>query len=202
MLARQQQHIGLRQQPLDVILLAHEPHPGLHAQLMRQPLDGAALGPIAHHPKLSVHVGNHFRQHPHTVGRPLHRTEVRKMHEAGPATMRLLRWVIEFAVDEVVNGAHRRRDAEYLARPVHQIPAYRSDAVRLLDRKFRDLKVTGLEAHQRDIGAVQRRNEWQLPPALGQHLARQVRRDRMGNGVVDMQQIEVILRGDVSHARR
>ncbi len=54
--------------------------------------------------------------------------------------------------------------------------------------------------YQGDVGTVQGGHKGQLP-ALGQHLAGKQRAHRVGNGVVDVKQVELVILGYLRHAR-
>ena len=63
-----------------------------------------------------------------------------------------------------------------------------------------------VQAHQRNVGPVQRGDDGQIAAARGlllrlRHLARQQRGDGVRNGVVDVQQIERVELRDLGHAR-
>ncbi len=74
------------------------------------------------------------------------------------------------------------------------------DAVGFLDREFRDREIGAVRAHQRDIRAVQRGDERQ-PPRGGQHLLGQQRGDGMRDGVMHVQQVEIVVFRHFRHAR-
>ena len=60
-------------------------------------------------------------------------------------------------------------------------------------------KVGGVDADQRDVGAVQRGDEGQAARGR-QHLLRQHGGDGVRNGVVDVQHIQVVALGHFRHA--
>ena len=112
--------------------------------------------------------------------------------------------LVGVAVDEVVNHADFVLDAEDVDRVAAKVFADGGDAVGLFDGEFGDAEVGAVRADQRDVGAVQRGDEGQAAGFLlerGGHLARQKRRDGVGNGVVNVQQVELVGLGDVGHAR-
>ncbi len=75
----------------------------------------------------------------------------------------------------------------------------RGDRVRGDHRPARGLEVGGVVADQGDVGAVERGHHRQRPRR--DDLARQDRRDRVGHGVVDVQQVEPLEAGDLGHLR-
>ena len=108
--------------------------------------------------------------------------------------------MVEIAVDEIGDDANLVRYAEHFDGLPPQVLADRADAVRALNGKLGDGKVSGVGAHQRDIGSVQGGDEGQPPPGR-EHLLSEKRGNGMGNGVMDVQQVEIVGFGDVGHPR-
>ena len=197
-----------RDQPLHVVLLAEKRDVAVQLQLMRQMLGGAAVRPVARHQQVRGDVLANFGEDADAVRDALHGPEVGKVNQQllpGRGIRRgaglLVIGMVEIAVDEVGDDADLVRYSKNLDRLPPQVLADRADAVRALDGKLGDRKVGGVGAHQRDIRPVQRGDEGQAA-LRGQHLLRQQRGDGMGDGVVDVQQVEPVGLGHVGHARR
>ena len=182
--------------------------------LHRQPLGARALRAIADHQQPRRNLLLHPIENLDDVRHALHRAEVRQMHQnlfvglaySERCSMHLRRALVEIAVHEVGNHLDRRLHVEDLDGPLLQIIRNRGDAVALVDGEARDRQVRRIGAYQRDVGAVQR-GDVRQPAAFArviaaQHLARQHRAHRMRNGVVHVQQIEIVNLGDLGHARR
>ena len=58
-----------------------------------------------------------------------------------------------------------------------------------------------VEADEGNVGAVQGGDEGQAAILPEEHLARKIGGDGVGNGVVDVQQVEFVIGGDFGHAR-
>ena len=117
------------------------------------------------------------------------RAESRAQRRLGPAAV--LR-----AIEEIRNHADVTAHAQRGDRVCLQALRHRGDAVRLLDGERDDPRVRRVAADQRDVGAVQRRDRARRPScrAAAQDLARQIRRRRVGNGVVRVHDVETALR--------
>src|SRR5215212_9800635 len=87
-----------------------------------------------------------------------------------------------------------------LSRRLFQIVGNCSDTVRLNNAITRDWQVGSVCADECNVGSMQRRNHGQASPRL-QRLACENRTDRMRNGVVNVQEIEVLFLGDCRHLR-
>ncbi len=150
----------------------------------------------------------HFRQDADAIQHALHGTEIGHVNQqlfalgrvgSGAAFIRV--GMVQIAIDEVIDDADFVGDAEYIHRMPPQIFTDRSDPVGFLNRKFSDGEVGGVGAYQRDVGSVQRRDERQ-PALRSQHLLRQHGRDRVRDGVMHVQQIEIVSVRHIHHARR
>jgi hypothetical protein len=67
----------------------------------------------------------------------------------------------------------------------------RGHAVRLLDRELGERVVGRVLPYQRDVGAVQRGDDLQVPLRL-EHLLREPRRRGMRDGIVHVHEVEVL----------
>ncbi len=148
------------------------------------------------------------------VFQPLHRPEVRQVHQDFFVRLRIVaarlqqfrRAVVDVAVHEVGNHLDRGLHLEDFHRALLQVVGDGSNAVALLNGKARDRKVGGIGADQRDVGSVQR-GDVRQPARLAhmvaaQHLPGQHGAHRMRNGVVHVQQIEIVNLRHLGHARR
>ena len=94
-----------------------------------------------------------------------------------------------------------RPHAELADRHVAQVAGDRRHRVALLDAPAGDRQIRAVLADDRDVGAVQRRDDLQRHAVAVAHLARQDRRDRVRQRVVDVQQVEARARRDLRHLR-
>ena len=108
--------------------------------------------------------------------------------------------LVEIAVDEIRYHVDGPLDFKFSQRAVSQVIRYGGDAVALLDREARDGQIAAVAAHQRDVRPVQGGDEGQAP-RRGHH-AREQRAYRMGNRVVNVQQIERGCFGNFGHFGR
>ena len=143
------------------------------------------------------------------VSDALDRAEVREVHKEGLAGLRVTGahgsneirpCDVNVTVDEVSDHFNRVGCGEGLVGSVGQIRADCSDTVRLINAELGDGEIGAIEADQRDIRAVQRRDEGEMDAAGSQHLLGQVRADAVRNGVVNMQKIERVKLGHFCHA--
>ena len=77
----------------------------------------------------------------------------------------------------------------------------RGDTVRFLESIFRDRQVRSIGAHEGDVSSMQRRYHGQSTMTLDR-LAREDRANRMRDGVMHMQQIEILVFSYGRHLRR
>src|ERR1043166_1682146 len=75
------------------------------------------------------------------------------------------------------------------------------DSVRLLQAISRDRQIRTIGTDQRYVRSMQRRNDWNVADVLD-GFAGEDRRDRMGNGVVNVEQIEFFGTCDSGHLCR
>ena len=174
----------------------------MDAEIAREVFSGAALGAIADHQQVGGRVPHDFGQDAHTILHALDGPEIRHVDQElairwGIAAGRglLVVRLIEVAVYEVGDDPNVVAHAEDLDGLAAQVFADGSDAVGLLDGVLGDGEIGTVGADQGDVGAVQRGDEGQVAAARGilpglQHLARQQGGERVGDGVVDVEQVE------------
>ena len=149
----------------------------------------ARSGPLADHQQHRRHLAAHPLEDAHHVHHALHRAEVRDVQQdllaRRRANARCGRWYARVAavdrqVDEVVDDLDVVLHLELVdGHPLQEL-GDGGDAVRLLDAEARDLEERAVLAHQRDVGAVQRRDE--LGRRRAEHLLREeARRWRAGS---------------------
>ena len=94
-------------------------------------------------------------------------------------------------------------DIELFYRAIAKIVGDRADSIALLDRKAGDGEIRAVKADEGYIGAMQRGDERELAMAAtrGQHLPGQHRAHRMRNGVMHVQQVQIIKLCHFSHPR-
>ena len=83
---------------------------------------------------------------------------------------------------------------------VAQVVGDGGDAVALIDAEAGDGQVGVIEPDEGDIGAVQGGDEGEAAILAEEHLAREIRGDGMRNRVVDVQQVQLVVGRDLSHA--
>jgi len=71
----------------------------------------------------------------------------------------------------------------------------------LSDGKTRNGQITAVEANECNVGAVKRGDEGQFATFDGQHLASEQGTDGVGNGVVNMEKVEIAELRNFGHAR-
>ena len=104
------------------------------------------------------------------------------------------------AINKIRNHLDGPRDAKVLERFFLQVVGDAGDAVALLNGEAGDGQVAAVQAHQRNVGAVQRGDKGQPDAARGQHLTRQQSTDRVGNRVMHMQQVQIVELGHFRHS--
>ena len=95
---------------------------------------------------------------------------------------------VEIAIHEIGNDFDGALDVEVLESLLQKIVGDGGDAVALLDGKFGDGQIAAVAADEGDVRAVQRGDEGQA--ARRGHGTREQGADGMGNGVVDVEQVE------------
>src|SRR4029077_5861445 len=106
---------------------------------------------------------------------------------------------VEITIDEVGDYLDGAFDVEILKRAIEQISRNRSNAVALLDGIAGDRKETAVVAHQSDVCAMKSGDEGKA--AGSGHGARQQGADGVGNGVVNVKQVERFFLEDLKHFR-
>ncbi len=141
------------------------------------------------------------------IGKPFDRAKIGKMHKnrfavRSPfgAQSGIIFPAVEIAIHKIGDHFDRMLDVEFIERALFQIMGNGGHAVRLLDGKFCDRQKTSVIADERDIRAVKRGNKRQF---VGRrHGAGQQRADRMRNGIVDVQQVQILRFGHLHHFHR
>jgi hypothetical protein len=102
-------------------------------------------------------------------------------------------------VHEVRDHLDGLRDLELVGGHLLQELGDGGDAVRPLDPEARDLEERAVLADQRDVGAVQGRDE--PGRTRPQHLLGEEAGDGVGDRVVDVEQVEAVFASDLRHLR-
>src|SRR5665213_2566674 len=108
---------------------------------------------------------------------------------------------VDIAVDEVCDHFDVARDLETFNCFFLEVVGDGGDTVALLNGIAGDGEVAAVEAYEGDVGAVEGSDEGKTASLCGEHLAGQQSADRMGNCVMDVEQIELIELGHLGHAR-
>ncbi len=205
--AGHEEHMRQRNDAFHVALLAEKGNMAFQAQFARQIFGRTSFRTIPHHHQVRRRTLQDLRQYAHTILHPLHRPEIRNMNQQlfsfGRIETRLRLLAIrhvQVAIHEVVDDAYLVTHAENVQRLLPEMVADGGYAVRLFDGKPRDRKIRSIHADQRDIRAMQCGDEWESPHRR-QHLFREHGGDGMRNGVVHVQQIQIVRFGDFRHAR-
>jgi hypothetical protein len=203
--ARQQEHVGERQQLVHHFLVAEEQHVTLDAEIARELLGPRFLGTVADHHELRPYPLAHLREYLNHGGDVLDLPEVGGVHDdarlgwrepqrCAAAGMEHLR------IDEVVDDLDRPRDAERLLGALLEEAAHRGDAVARLDAELRHPEERRLHPDDGDVRAVQRRDD--ADRSRQQQLPREVGARRERHRVVHVQQVERIVLDDLDHLGR
>ena len=135
----------------------------------------------------------HSRQNVYAIQHSFYRTKVRDVNEqllAGgrktPCPCFFGSGLVGFKVHEIVDHADFVSHAENLLRALANEFTDACNAVRLLDREFRNREIRTVHADQRDVGAVKRGNEGHSTFGC-EHLLRQQCGNGMRNGVMHVQ---------------
>ena len=111
------------------------------------------------------------------------------------------RWLrragVEIAVDEIGDDFDGALDVEFFDGLVEEILGDGGDAVALLDGEFGDGEIAAVAADESDVGAVERGDEGEA--ARGGHGTGEERADGVGNGVVDVEEVERFGLEDFEH---
>ena len=109
---------------------------------------------------------------------------------------------VNVAIDEVRDDMDRAGGREGFNGLAPQIIGDGGDAVAFVDGVAGDRQIGAIGAYQGDVGPVQRGHKGKPATVARQHLPGQHGADRMGNRIVNVQQIEVVIFRDLRHARR
>ena len=74
------------------------------------------------------------------------------------------------------------------------------DAIGDLDAEPGDGEIGAVESDEGDVGAVEGGDDGEVAATTGEHFAGQEGRDGVGDGVVDVKEIEGVELGDFGHA--
>ena len=107
---------------------------------------------------------------------------------------------VDVAVDEVADDLDLGADVEGFASAIAEVGGDGGDAVGLFDAELGDGEVGAVEADERNVGAVEGGDEGKMKTARGEHLPGQQSADGVGDGVVDVEEIERVELGDLGHA--
>src|SRR5713226_646177 len=180
---------------VDGVLFAKEENVFLKAALADEVFGGATVGAVADEDKLGGHFGADNGENFDGVGEAFDRTEIREVHEDGFAIGSPLGGetfvggaIVEIAVHEVGDDFDGALDVELFDGLIEQIAGDGGDAVALLDGKAGDGKIAAVAADEGDVGAVKSGDEREAP--RGGHGACKQSAYGMGNGVVDVEEVE------------
>jgi hypothetical protein len=96
--------------------------------------------------------------------------------------------IVEIAVDEIGDDFDGALNVELFDGLIEQVARDGGDAVALLDGKAGDGEIAAVAADESDVRAVESGDEWKS--ARGGHGARQHGANGMGNGVVNVEEVE------------
>ena len=169
--------------------------------MRRQARRGGALRTVADHQQLRGRLATHAREHLDDRRRTLDRPEVRDVDEdllavrgeAG-AQRADVAAAVQRAVDEVGNDPDVARHPELAIGIGLEALRDGGHAVGLLDAEGDGFRVRRIAAEQRDVGAVQRRDDARHDAAAArrQNLPRQIGRGRMRHRVVRVHDVELL----------
>ena len=193
---------------MDPLLFAQELDPVLDTFAIDQPLRRGTVRSVAYHQQPCGHLLRDPGEDLDHIEDALDRPEVRKVEQdlflrigvTRPGVgAPLAQGFVFVAVDEVGNDFDGPQNAEVVHRFLPQVIGYRGDTIALFDGEAGNGQIRPVEPHQGDIGTVQGGDKGQIP-AFGQHLAGQQCAHRVGNGVVDVKQVELVIFGHFRHA--
>src|SRR5437879_2227954 len=203
-LRRQQEQIPTLQQLGDPVDLAEEAHVGTQLQPMHLLLGQVPLGPVTREDEGRRERAPHSREHLDHICDPLDRTKVGHVEQdlvvrrGQRAAARAVRRRVELGGrDEVGNYADVASGApEGAIGLVPEVLRDRGHAVGLLDRELGDREVRRVLADERDVGAVQRRYDFEVALAL-EHLLGEPRRRGVRDRIMYVHQLELFAQGDL-----
>src|ERR1035438_7328796 len=106
---------------------------------------------------------------------------------------------VDIAVDEVCDHFNVPRDLKTFNCFFLEVVGDGSDAVALLNGIAGDREVAAVEPYESDVGAMESSDKGETAAPGCEHLAGQQRADRMGDGVMDVEEIEIIEFGHLDH---
>ena len=201
--------VGAGEELVDVVLLAEEVDAVLDLVAAGEVLGGAAVGAVADEHEAGGHgLGDASEDLDH-VCNALDRAEVGEVDEelfvrCGEAGAHggdeFGAGLVDVAIDEVADDFDGCLDLEGFVGAVAEVGRDGGDAVGLLDAELGDGEVGAVEADEGDVGAVESGDEGEMDAAGGEHLLGEVGGDGVGDGVVDVEEIETVPLGDFGHA--
>jgi hypothetical protein len=179
----------------------------LVAKMMRScvGLGAGAIGPVAHHHETARHFRRNLLEDFDHIHYALDGTEVRDVTDelfilgSQQVAERSAVAPEPRGVDEVGNHLDRLAGRQICGRLEFQPLRYRRYAVRHVDAELRDRQIALVPPHQSDVGTVQRGDDLQIRT---ENLLGEMGADRMRNRVVDMENVELLVRRDLGHLRR
>src|SRR5258707_9826391 len=173
-LAGHQHQVCEREQLVDVVLLAYEVDAVLHVVWAREIFGDAAVGTVADQHQACRHGFGDAAEDLDNILNALDGAEVGEVDEQALVGFGEARAHggyqlgvadVDVAVDEVADDLDLGVDLECLAGAVAQVGGDGGDSVGLFDAKLCDGQVRAVEAHERDVGAVQGGDEGEVKTA-------------------------------------
>lgn len=209
LLAGEQEDVGGGDQFLEAVLLAEERDAALQAHLPQHPLRGRALRTVSHHHQAAGTVTVDLGEDGDHVGDALHRPEVGDVDEhrlvvtqggeeraqAGAVSHRGIAGGVHEVGDDVDGDALGNVEAP--PRRAAQVGRRHRHRVASRDGEARNRQVAGVDSHQRGVRPVQRGDDSRR--LVAQHLARHPRGGGVGHRVVDVQDVQALVAGDLDH---
>ena len=178
-------------------------------ELARELLGAVAVGPVADEQELARELGADPREHPDHVADALDGAEVADVREdplalgrEGELEVGLVGFAEALEVDEVGHDLDRAADREAREGVVLEARRDGRDGVGGVDPELDHRLEGGVLPDERDVGPVQRRDEGHAQPARAQDLPREERDGGVGDGVVDVQQVELLALDHLDELRR
>src|SRR5664279_1254456 len=208
--AWQQKELSTREQRRDGVDLAEKEDGALDAEQSRFLFRLGAIGTVAYHKEHAGHLALNPGEDAHDIAHALDRPEIRDVQDDALPFTRLLsqhllvaRALIDQRIDEVVDDLDLALSAtEGGDRLPLKIFRDRSETVRALDRELRDRAERGILANERDVGALQRRDDLHRAAGILEHLARDPRARCMRDRVVRVHELEIVIAHDFVNAHR
>src|SRR5512140_299944 len=208
--AGQQKELGAREQRRDGVELAEKIDGAIDAQERRFLFGLRAIRAIADHEENAWHLPLNSREDSHDIAHTLDGPKVRHVkQDALPFTrllaqhLRVARACVDGGIDEVVDHFHLALiAAERGDRFASQIFGDRREPVRALDRELGDRAERWVLADQRDVRAVQRRDDLHRASRVLEHLASDPRARGVRDRVVCVHQLELVVAHDLVESHR